>query len=231
MLEAVIGLPDQLFYNTGIYTYIWIVTNNKKPSRKGKVQLINGTEFAWRMKKSFGDKRKEIGNGEDNKPDHISELTRIYNDFLVDDKRKLSEIKTNIDPEREQDKEIFVSKIFNNSDFGYIKMTVERPLRLNFIINEERLTRLKNTAYFTGLSISKKRKDKSKIAEEIKVGEKAQQDILDVLNSVAAETEGKLFKERKELSKFVKEIATIPNVENTITHVVLNTAKEDFRLS
>ena len=120
MLEAVIGLPDQMFYNTGIYTYIWIVTNRKNPQRQGKVQLINGTDFAWKMKKSLANKRKKLGEGSTtenpDEPNHIAELTKIYADYKHDDKRKLSKIKTNVDlPKkvfRDQDKEQFVSKVF-----------------------------------------------------------------------------------------------------------------------
>ena len=81
MLEAVIGLPDQLFYNTGIYTYVWIVTNRKAAQRKGRVQLINATDFAWKMKKSLGDKRKRMGDGTDGTRDHLAAITRLYGDF------------------------------------------------------------------------------------------------------------------------------------------------------
>jgi type I restriction-modification system DNA methylase subunit len=81
MLEAVIGLPDQLFYNTGISTYIWIVTNRKRKERRGRVRLINGGDFAWRMKKSLGDKRKQIGDGTEGAPNHIEVLTKLYGDF------------------------------------------------------------------------------------------------------------------------------------------------------
>ena len=77
-LEAVVALPEQLFYNTGISTYLWIVTNRKRPERCGKVQLVNGTGFAWKMKKSLGDKRKRIGDGTDGTPDHITVLTKLY---------------------------------------------------------------------------------------------------------------------------------------------------------
>lgn len=99
MLEAIVALPDQLFYNTGISTYIWLVNNKKSDKRKGKVQLINASNYFHKMSKSLGSKRKEIGD------DDISEITRIYGEF--------SESKE--------------SKIFNNSDFGYARVVVERP--------------------------------------------------------------------------------------------------------
>ncbi|WP_375472836.1 N-6 DNA methylase [uncultured Nostoc sp.] len=81
MLEAITALPDQLFYNTGIYTYIWIVTNYKVPERKGKIQLINAIHYYKKMSRSLGNKRNEIGNGEDGKPNQIEEITRIYGEF------------------------------------------------------------------------------------------------------------------------------------------------------
>jgi len=192
MLDAVIALPDQMFYNTGIYTYIWIVTNRKKPQRQGKVQLINGTDFAWKMKKSLGKKRKKLGEGEQpehpDEPDHISELTKIYADFKHDDKRTLMQIKTNVElpkkVERDQDKVHYVSKIFKNQEFAYLKITVERPLRLNFAVTDERIADFKERTYFLNLAVSKKRKDKKAMEKEIAAGQEQQQAILDVLDSL-----------------------------------------------
>lgn len=100
LLEAVIALPDQLFYNTGISTYIWLISNHKEAKRKGKVQLINAVDFYEKMSKSLGNKRKEISENQ------ILELTKIYGEFQEDE----------------------FSKIFDNKDFGYSKVTVERPL-------------------------------------------------------------------------------------------------------
>jgi len=100
-LEAIIALPDQLFYNTGIFTYVWIVTNRKPKERKGKVQLINAVSFFTKMKKSLGNKRNEIS------PKQIEEITKIYGDF----------------------KEGKYSKIFDNEDLGYWQITIERPER------------------------------------------------------------------------------------------------------
>ncbi len=139
--------------------------------RRGKVQLINATEFAWKMKKSLGDKRKRIGDGSDGAPDHIAVLTRLYGDFQHDVRQTLGEIRTNIDPKRDQAKSLFVSKIFDNQDFGFLKITVERPLRLNFAVNDERIARVQPTGAFTELAISRKRKDKGKIAEEVLGGQ------------------------------------------------------------
>jgi type I restriction enzyme M protein len=202
MLEAVIGLPDQLFYNTGIYTYVWIVTNRKRPERVGKVQLINGTEFAWKMKKSLGDKRKRIGDGSDGAPDHIAVLTRLYGDFKHDVRMTLGEIKSNVDSKRDQGKSLFVSRIFDNRDFGYLKITVERPLRLNFVVTDERIARFKLTNAFMELAISKKRKDKAKIKEEMLLGKAAQEALLQVLNGMKpAFKAGQLIKDRDVFDK------------------------------
>jgi type I restriction enzyme M protein len=213
MLEAVIGLPDQMFYNTGIYTYIWIVTNRKNPQRQGKVQLINGTDYAWKMKKSLGNKRKKLGEGKDNEPDHIAELTKIYANFKHDDKRQLSEIKTNVElPKkvlRDPNKEQFVSKIFANQQFAYLKITVERPLRLNFAVTEERIAGFTESVYFTNLASSKKRKDKVTIQQETSKGKARQQAILSVLKEFQEDfADDDLFKNRERFEIQLKDAFT-----------------------
>jgi type I restriction enzyme M protein len=101
LLEAVIALPNQLFYNTGISTYVWVISNKKPAERKGKVQLINAIDFSKKMSKSLGNKRNEISNKQ------IAEITKIYGDFKPNE----------------------YSKIFDNKEFGYAKVTVERPER------------------------------------------------------------------------------------------------------
>ncbi|MBW1654920.1 type I restriction-modification system subunit M [Flavobacterium quisquiliarum] len=101
LLEAVIALPNQLFYNTGISTYIWVISNHKPKERKGKVQLINAIDFFKKMSKSLGNKRNEITKKQ------IADITKIYGDFEPNE----------------------FSKIFDNKDFGYAKVTVERPER------------------------------------------------------------------------------------------------------
>jgi type I restriction enzyme M protein len=201
MLEAVIGLPDQLFYNTGIYTYVWIVTNRKTAQRKGRVQLINATDFAWKMKKSLGDKRKRMGDGTDGTPDHIAAITRLYGDYAHDVRKSVAEIQTNIDTrgesKRDQTKSQCVSKIFDNQDFGFLKITVERPLRLNFAVTPERIVRVQATDAFADLVVSRKRKDKKAIQEEVLLGEAAQQAILKVLQGMqGAFANGELVKNR-----------------------------------
>jgi type I restriction enzyme M protein len=119
-LEAVVAMPDQLFYNTGISTYVWVLTNRKEKKRKGKVQLIDARQFYIKMKKSLGNKRNQIGDGEEGRIDQISDITKIYGNFKHDEKMKVD-----IDGVK---KKVVVSKIFDNEDFGYNKITVERPV-------------------------------------------------------------------------------------------------------
>ena len=197
MLEAIIGLPDQLFYNTGISTYVWIVTNRKRKERRGKVQLINATEFAWKMKKSLGNKRKQLGDGSEGMPNHIEVVSELYGGFKHDIRLTLSQVQTNVDPERDQKKSLFVSKIFNNQDFGYLKITVERPLRLNFAVTAERVERFAKTSDFQSLALSRKRKNKGKIALEELEGKAAQAAIREVLAGMTHDfADGQLVRDR-----------------------------------
>jgi type I restriction enzyme M protein len=106
LVEAIIGLPTDMLYNTGISTYIWILSNRKPKECKGKVQLIDASSFWQKIRKSLGSKRKELS------PEHIEEITRLFGSF----------------EEAEKDGKP-ISKIFRNEDFGYRTITVERPLR------------------------------------------------------------------------------------------------------
>jgi type I restriction enzyme M protein len=106
LVEAIIALPTDMFYNTGISTYVWIVSNRKPAQRKGKVQLIDAGSFFQKMRKSLGSKRKELS------PEHIEDITRIFGDF-----KKVTR------------KGVPISRIFKNEDFGYRTITVERPER------------------------------------------------------------------------------------------------------
>jgi type I restriction enzyme M protein len=110
-LEAVVALPDQLFYNTGLATYIWLLTNHKTAARKGKAQLIHAVDFAERMRRSLGAKRNEIS------PARIAEICAIHRAFCDGP----------------------YSKVLRNEDFGYRRITIERPLRLKFQATPERL--------------------------------------------------------------------------------------------
>jgi type I restriction enzyme M protein len=113
-LEAVVALPDQLFYNTGISTYFWVVTNRKRPERQGKVQLVDAREYWVKMRKSLGEKRKEISS------EQIEEITRLYGEFTEGEK----------------------VKIFPKEAFGYQRITVDRPLRLRWEVREETIEQL-----------------------------------------------------------------------------------------
>ena len=101
LLDAIIALPNDIFYNTGIATYIWVLSNKKPPHRKGKVQLINANGLYEKRRKALGNKRNDIS------AEQIAEITRVYGDFAENE----------------------ISKIFDNEAFGYTKITVERPLR------------------------------------------------------------------------------------------------------
>nr|WP_236919215.1 class I SAM-dependent DNA methyltransferase [Ereboglobus luteus] len=106
LVEAIVALPTDMFYNTGIATYIWILSNRKTPQRKGKVQLIDASAFWQKMRKSLGSKRKELSAA------HIADITQIFGDC-----KKLTR------------DGVPISRIFKNTDFGYRTITVERPQR------------------------------------------------------------------------------------------------------
>ena len=106
LVKAISGLPTDMFYNTGIRTYIWIVRNRKPAGRKGKVQLIDASSFWQKMRKSLGSKRKELS------PDHIEDITRLFGDC-----KKVTRAG------------VPISRLFKNEDFGYRTITVERPER------------------------------------------------------------------------------------------------------
>ncbi len=137
-LEAIIALPEQLFYNTGIATYIWVLSNRKPENRRCLVQLIDATAIWTAMRKSMGDKRREIS------PDQIAEIYQLYTDFKPNER----------------------CKIFAATEFGYRKVTIERPLRLNFEATPERLQRLTEQPAFAGLALSRKKDPVEKAREE-----------------------------------------------------------------
>ncbi|MFI6790427.1 N-6 DNA methylase [Nonomuraea sp. NPDC050383] len=123
-LEAIVALPDQLFYNTGISTYFWILSNRKSPDHRGKVILLDAREYWQKMRKSLGDKRKAIGE------DQIREITRLYGEALT----------VADDPEHPLHGKV---KVFRNEEFGYRRITVERPLKLRFELTEETLKKFR----------------------------------------------------------------------------------------
>jgi type I restriction enzyme M protein len=137
LVEAIIGLPTDMFYNTGISTYIWILSNKKPDDRQGWVQLIDASSFWQRMRKSLGSKRKEMAG------EHIDDITRLFGDFSEGDlvtvldadgnevERKLLAPGDNAPdaPEGGKVKVAPISRVFQNHEFGYTTITVERPLR------------------------------------------------------------------------------------------------------
>ena len=211
LLDTIVALPDQLFYNTGIFTYIWFVSNRKPEERKGKVQLIDATRHFQKMKKSLGNKRNELSE------DHINEITRLYGNYkqnetcevLIDDKKETR----------------VCSKIFDNKDFGYIKVTVERPLRLNFQVNNDRIEKLKKEKYFISLAMSKKKKDKKQKEKEKKEGEELQFRILEVLNLM---NDSVIYKNRDEFVKVLEQAFKNENIklDTPLKKAILNALSE-----
>ena len=204
-LEAVIALPDQLFYNTGISTYIWVLSNRKEPRRKGKVQLIDARRFFVKMPKSLGNKRHKIGDPADRpgEPDQIGEITRIYGEFKDGETRLFSEE----DPitKKPVRKERVVSRIFDNQDFGFYKITVERPLRLNFQATPERIARLEDEKSFKNLATSRKKNEKARL-EEIETGKRRQEQIRELLAEFSRQHGDILYKDRKEFLTDLRDI-------------------------
>lgn len=137
-LEALIALPEQLFYNTGIATYVWVLTNRKASSRRGKVTLIDATSFWTPMRRSLGDKRRLLP---DERAEQVLELLRVPEDGEH-------------------------VRVYPTTHFGYRKVTVERPLRLNFQASPERIARLADQKAFADLAASKKKDASEKSRDE-----------------------------------------------------------------
>lgn len=174
LVEGIIALPNDLFYNTGIATYIWILTNNKKPYRKGKVTLVNAVDMFEKMRKSLGNKRNEISDNQ------IDEIVGLYGDMDEADERV---------------------KVFDNEEFGYYRVRVERPLRLNFQITKERIENLDEQRAFINLATSRKRNEEEK-QTEIEAGKEQQQKIKDVLYEMKSD---RLYKNREQFIELIKD--------------------------
>ncbi len=143
LLEAIVALPNDMFYNTGIATYVWILSNKKDADRKGKVQLINGVHLYQKMRKSLGSKRQEVG------PEDIALITRTFGKFEAVESYSLE---PEPDPatkrgrpttKKKAEKKTFASKIFESYRFGYRRIRVERPLRLSVQFGDERIEELR----------------------------------------------------------------------------------------
>jgi type I restriction enzyme M protein len=199
-LEAIVALPLNMFYNTGIATYIWVLSNRKTPSRKGKAQLINAMDFWVPMRKSLGDKRREIS------AEHIAQITQLYLDF----------------------QETETCKLFATTDFGYRKVTVERPLRLNFQANPERIARLDEQTAFTNLAKSTKRSPEERLAQEA-AGRQQQAAIRRLLTSIP----DTLFKDREQFEHALDQairtagpLEALPKITGALRKAMLSAISE-----
>ena len=166
LLEALIALPEQLFYNTGIATYVWLLTNRKAAERRGLVQLIDATAFWSPMRRSLGDKRREVP------PEKAEDVLKLLAGCRDGEMRMVAR--------DGKEEERTVSHVFPTTRFGFRRITVERPLRLNFQASEERVARLHEQKGFQNLAKSKKRGEAG--AREEAEGRERQQAILDLLN-------------------------------------------------
>lgn len=209
LLEGIIALPTDLFYNTGIATYIWVVTNRKNenilngPVRTGKIQLVDATGFYHKMRKSLGSKRNEISEAD------IAEITRIYGEFQENE----------------------YCKIFDNKEFGYLKVTIERPLRLNFNISNDRIENLYSESAFANLYDEdqaeelelKKQKQTIKKTEltqleKLYQGRELQEQIINALKMAISE---KLYLNRDDFSRELEDILGDIKLSNTLFKAVL----------
>jgi len=143
LLEAIVALPTDMFYNTGIATYVWVLSNKKAEPRKGKVQLINGVNLCAKMRKSLGSKRNIMDEND------IATITRSFGDFeeITRELDKPAEQKSNrgrqsANPKTEAPK-TFSSKLFDTHEFGYRRITIERPLRESYQFSDERIAELR----------------------------------------------------------------------------------------
>lgn len=144
LLEAIVALPTDMFYNTGISTYVWVLSNKKAKERKGLVQLVNGVNLCGKMRKSLGSKRNVMDDSD------IATITKCFGDFEVVDARELdkpAEQKSNrgrqsANPKAEAAK-TFAAKIFKTHEFGYRRISIERPLRMSYQFSDERIASLR----------------------------------------------------------------------------------------
>ncbi len=199
-LETIVALPDQLFYNTGISTYVWIVTNRKSARRKGKVQLIDASNAFGKMRKSLGDKRKELTEAD------RAEIVRVYQAFEELTAEAEAGASAQTSPSRSREgaggrAPAVESKLFDTTDFGFHRITVERPLRLSFQVTEERIARLREEMAFLALAESKKRKANAARDAELAAGRALQEKILVALGTMDASV---VYTSRPKLEKALK---------------------------
>ncbi len=167
-LEAIVALPEQLFYNTSIATYVWILSNKKPPHRRGKVQLIDADDLWESRRKSLGDKRRDVSAA------HRQQIVQLYLDSGASPPVGGTEGGQRV-------------KIFPNEAFGYRKIRVERPQRLNFCATPEHIARLREERAFQNLAQSRKVSDKARATQEAE-GRRKQEAIVAVLEGMAETT-------------------------------------------
>jgi type I restriction enzyme M protein len=214
-LEGIIALPDNLFYNTGISTYIWIISNRKNnnlekgPIRKDKIQLVDATSFYQKLRKSLGAKRHEITESQ------IEEITRIYDNF----------------------KENEYCKIFDKEELGYLKVKIERPLKLNYKITEDRIMNIYSENTFSKLFDEDKHnelkilsevpdfktKDRKKL-EKLEEGKLIQDKILNRLRNHI--NEDKVWKNREKFKKELDSILADLDLKTSLVKAVRNGLSE-----
>jgi type I restriction enzyme M protein len=173
-----------------------VLTNCKKPRRKGKVQLIDARRFFVKMPKNLGNKRNKLGDPADrpSEPDQIGDITRIFGNFEDGETRTFTE--EHAITKQPVGRLRVVSKVFDNADFGFQKITVERPLRLNFRATPERIARLETESAFAKLATSNKKNEKARL-EEIEAGKRRQEAIRKLLADFAAAHGATLYKDRR----------------------------------
>ena len=217
-LEAVVALPDQLFYNTGISTYLWVLTNRKEAPRKGKVQLIDARRFFVKMPKSLGNKRNKLGDPADrpSEPDQIGDITRVFGGFTDGETRTFTEEDSITKQPVEQVR--VVSKVFDNVDFGFHKITVERPLRLNFQATEERIARLETQRGFRSLATSSKKNERARL-DEIAAGQRRQDEIRTLIDRFAQAHGSTLYKDRRDCLNALREFDRVACVRLTTSEL------------
>lgn len=193
-VEAIIALPSQLFFNTGIHTYIWVLTNKKPSNRIGKIQLINGTSFFKKKRRSLGKKRNYLSD------EDIEKIVKLYDRF----------------------KKNKYCKVFNNKEFGYTKIIIERPLQLNHQVSRERLENLYSVKAFAKLGESKKKDAELKLKEE--EGKEKQEEIINALKKIG----NHLFKNWDKFEKKVKDaLKDLDLKPNFIKNIILALSEHD----
>lgn len=193
-LEGIVALPDQMFYNTGISTYIWIVTNRKTPRRQGKVQLINAVDF-WELMtpKSLGSKRHRINNAQ------LAEIVALYKAMQPGE----------------------YCRIFDNAEFGYRRIRVERPLRLNFCASPERIERLKEQPTFKALVDNKKMPSQGSLFD-MNSGAALQNEILAALRTLPTD----LLKDPKQFQPLLDNLLQPLKLKEPLRKAIFNVLTE-----